>query len=1447
MAVDPLTGIDLQSLRAETELRRDKALIDPETGLSLFELREEKSRREDQIDPETGLSVAQIKKEQERRVGVEQQREFDLNVSTQLQKIQDVQGKNVIDTPLMRSLDDLIKQPSDATATPGGTELREDFAKAPLARSHEGRRQMSIDVLELNDQAVRAQNKHQLEQGKFPSGKDTPLKQVQNFFDEAGFKVKSQAESGDNVALWIKDALDNQGVKAIRFVPEMVATMFSNDIVQTAIDFPQFFVDIFGKNALRLIGLDAGNFLDIGSGDFLDVGKLQLESSGEGALPRSLGDEMFEGGLFDLMLAFTAVKGGIKPGESLKGAPVRDALKTQVDIATGKKTKKTPRPTNIFKERVSPERQRRINEFLKLKESTGLFEPLPAPAKGAKQAPVSRFNAEARAKVEENRAKAQKAIESEKVVAEEPKPTPEPTVPAATPKKAISQPIVETPKPTKKVGKLREQELLDAEIRTQPTEVSSDPTKTTALNKASIERMVKEQELNANLSQAERITLKGQLEKGMAEKADTRALDVAQEVLASRETILVSTVDHVGMVIKADKIQSAKDAATRAHAEALEKGDVQAQQLAARDIEVATQQLITLVEASQKAGTGISGAFTIRRLKIIRDTYDIASVVAREQIMRGRELTSGERKTTQAIVEGLETQIKLLDKKNAEWQAENIKIREQLAEGLTRNEVTKRRARKVKQTDKDANLAERNLAFKALEKEGVFTLNSGFNPEVLFQIGRIAKTYVKDGLKSLPAIQKQIQKDFPQLRAEDIVDGILAKDPKTQGRAKSDHALVWSKLQKQSRLTKKLKEGIDKLTFRKPSIETDPLIVSLKKQLEIVKKRDAARKAELKKRETLKGKIRDVDAGKKPAPKKAPKESPEITRLKEQLAERRRVKTLERKIADERAGKRNVKALKKEFTSTVSDLMKTLREIKEINRATRNDRARVERTETRVNDLIDMLDNKWRAVTEKKRPRLSSAKEKGLRELEKDLNRELKLEDEMGELLEEARTGEYRIRRPKLQRPTRTRPESLENLEVKVKRLRKLIDRHIEDALPSTVVDFALEASQALRTFAATGEMSAIGRQGLILTTNQLIKNPKLLGLNFLDTLRATFSQMSHEAIAHRISELPQFYKLDRAGLELSEVGAKLTRKEETVGGAFIDLLLKEEIAFRVAGVPLSPVRALGQFFKGADRNMTTFLNLMRVESMNWFLEKYPKSTIAEQKAWAHWININSGKGAFSVGKGVAAGLGLAFFAPRFAVSRIQTLLAPLQFKTTPPRVLKEIYREMVTTFAFYSAAMTWMAVNGWEVGLDPRSPDFGKAVKDDMHIDFGAGFIQPARLLASAILGLSDSMGYTGKHLSASQKKFGTENFFRFAEYKVSPATNLLLNVGIGGQNIFGRKVDRLDALYEALAPLAYRDIAEAWQSGGFEAAGTVAPLVFIGVGANVYEKRGRKGKTKF
>lgn len=427
------------------------------------------------------------------------------------------------------------------------------------------------------------------------------------------------------------------------------------------------------------------------------------------------------------------------------------------------------------------------------------------------------------------------------------------------------------------------------------------------------------------------------------------------------------------------------------------------------------------------------------------------------------------------------------------------------------------------------------------------------------------------------------------------------------------------------------------------------------------------------------------------------------------------------------------------------------------------------------------------------------------------------------------------VARPKTRQAERTEAE-LERARVERSRAQKAVRAAQRALAPRGAYDWIGEVLGAPRALMATGDMSAVLRQGAVLLPLTAARNPKGVARAFTKATRSFFSSHTAEAVDMLVRTDPRQYVREASRLYLAPIGegasvATLTGREEAFMSRFLEA-----------------VPGLGQLMKASERHYTTFLNLIRVAAFDYYADAHPEASREALAAWADYVNKASGRGSLNLGvlgdySGAAPGLSSVFFAPRFMASRFQTLAAPFK-PGTPAAVRAEI---ALSLSAFVGTGLVALMLarlavddDDAEIGTDPRSPDFGKLTfpaangRGDYHVDVWAGEQQVARLMARSVLVGTDHFGITDAPRRARETT-PVDLATSFLKYKLAPTVTVPQEL-MTGKNAIGEDTTPGQTLRRAVLPLGVTSTLETYDEAGAEAAAAVFAGNYFGLGVNVY-----------
>lgn len=539
------------------------------------------------------------------------------------------------------------------------------------------------------------------------------------------------------------------------------------------------------------------------------------------------------------------------------------------------------------------------------------------------------------------------------------------------------------------------------------------------------------------------------------------------------------------------------------------------------------------------------------------------------------------------------------------------------------------------------------------------------------------------------------------------------------------------------------------------------------------------------------------------------------TRTQQVVKELKRQALLHSKIIDAIDGYFDPKRTVPPKSNEVQRLMDKLQSLKTSYFQTEIDKAKVDMLHRKIDEIQDMIETETypEEITRVESPEaepvaLARKKYNEIRAL-METNRKI------ADLEEQIRTGEYKLP-PEIKREVID--SDLERARLKLHQARRQARQDIQGmqkVTPGLVLD---ELGGSLRGLMASFDVSYVARQGGFLAPGHPIAAAK----SFQASLQAAFSQNKHDQIQLAIKNHPNQFFRDKYGLKLTDMEGMLSAREEMFSGRLIE---------RIPGIKMS------------ERNMITGLNVLRASLFDTFMAKYPNATDIELKAYADYVNSATGRGGLGKFERSAHTMARVFFAPRWAVSRFQMAMAPFR-----PKYLKHasIRREMARDYASYMGTMAAMLMlakaGGAETELDPSKSDFGKIVlPNGVRVDLPGSMGPTLRLMGSTMIKAGNTAGFWegGENIDMRDK------LARFVSYKFSPIASIGYE-GLTGETVIGEETDWLKSATSHTIPLILQTGYEIYENDpnmDSVAIGTI--FEGVGMGAQVYKKRKKKGKT--
>ena len=402
---------------------------------------------------------------------------------------------------------------------------------------------------------------------------------------------------------------------------------------------------------------------------------------------------------------------------------------------------------------------------------------------------------------------------------------------------------------------------------------------------------------------------------------------------------------------------------------------------------------------------------------------------------------------------------------------------------------------------------------------------------------------------------------------------------------------------------------------------------------------------------------------------------------------------------------------------------------------------------------------------------------------------------------------------------------------------------HLKEVFPKDLIDSVLSRRPILekikdvagelfnlpRTIMASVDLSAPFRQGIF-----MLGKPKQFAGAFKDMFKFAVSENAYQGLLEGIKARPSYLKMKQGRLALTEIGGALGKREER----FMSSLAER--------IPL-----FGSLVRGSNRAYTGFLNKLRADIFDDILKKAKVlgRDIDEPllRSMGDFINAGTGRGKFGLletgiipkaMEKAAVALNGIFFSPRLMASRLN-LLNPYFYAQLDPLVRKEAMKTLFGTTGILGSIYGLWKLNGGDVGIDPRSADFGKLKIGNTRYDILGGFQQYIKLASQLISGeiVSSTTGRTitlGEGFKPLTRK---EIIVRFFESKESPIASFITGL-LTGDTATGQEFDVPTEIINRFIPMVVQDLYDLSQEKDAEGLLYGLPAIF-GTGVQTYGKQ--------
>jgi hypothetical protein len=882
---------------------------------------------------------------------------------------------------------------------------------------------------------------------------------------------------------------------------------------------------------------------------------------------------------------------------------------------------------------------------------------------------------------------------------------------------------------------------------------------------------------------------------------------------------------------------------------AIDAGTPEARKFAEVKIEALLDSMDNLSIASRGIGTELGRALAARQSFLDKDTYRLSNMLRIATFKKGEPLTNEEKLKIADQAREIEEAKKRIDALEDELQ----KAQQEALVAAAKQAIAEESKPRTRKASPKTRAAKRRQIKKKIKEMG-YRVNDitgaiGMSFELGSLLAQLAVSHIQDGMSDLDSVVAAVQKDVPDASNQDILNALSGRSPAARQRAVTEAERRVKELKKLAGLEAEINDALNRIFELKgkklpkkeskqlealkaklsslrysfvKNIKDEKQLTRVLKQLAVVEDAlDAnirrvsptAKKhtnnaitmavALLRDARNLQDTISKIDdlvaieaglasevksiSSRKPGSPELKAKQDELALVRKEIATqdslKKQIDALENDIMDKgednhRNGKNLVDSKK---VKALRERLNQLKEDRKIQKPFRKGSQKA--IDDKLEDILERTAEleKTGIVPKGRTPAPKRIDVKQAQEAYRDLVKLTKTNASVDDLKEQLRTGNIRVA-PALKKQIAS--EDLQKARIKEKQLKRRINDVLRDMKKPTGVDRLRNVLLGSRTLLATGDMSFLLRQGLILGSSRIFRldgmRPRVGAAPkaFVGAFRAFFSQNTADDIELAIRAMPEQFDRDRAGLFISSLDSPVREREE-------DFMSK---SFGWIPDGFNVIRA-------SERNMITGLNLLRIAAFDEFARKNPNATIEQLKAYATFVNHASGRGDLKLTGDWSQAVASIFFAPRFAMSRIQItkrfILETGKFATGKGNIVnKAIMRDFASTVTLGLSFMAMAKAAGADVGMDPEESDFGKIVVGDTRIDVWGGVLQPARIVAGFIFGGENAAKNLG-------------NFFL---YKTSPLVQIPATLR-SGKNIIGQDQGRIETVIRSVSPLALQE----------------------------------------
>lgn len=990
------------------------------------------------------------------------------------------------------------------------------------------------------------------------------------------------------------------------------------------------------------------------------------------------------------------------------------------------------------------------------------------------------------------------------------------------------------------------------------------------------------------------------------DNASARGLDRNADVLASevlQRPRVLNDEETAGLVLRAQQLKNDHARVMREIASATDPADISAR-VAERDaIEGAFDKVS---QAAKLSGTEKGRTLAAQKLTINQD-YDLVNVLSRAKAARGRELTSAERAEYEKLVAKNKTLEDQITELRAQGQA---KVDARTVDKFIREQKVKLR-KESRQRTTDTLQSERTAIKKQIAdlvsgvsvKEFLKSEKGEFDPQQAVELSRLltslARNYIEAGVVKAEALVDAVHnevKDVTELTRREVSDLISGygrvRQPKgdpiekklnelrtilaaTSGRAdvleKSTRPLRRGQQREKPTEDQRraLRELQDAMREQGPSLAERPYDRKREQATPLDKAKSTARNRIEQLRTWISEGRKEVQGQKKIIP------DDELLQLRaERDALEKAAALLDDPAADQRTIERRISELSRSIEDTRQRIASGHLEpqTREGSRAVwSKEIGELERERAALGRVLgDMRSEAKRQQREQERTKPAEffGAEKTWAQFEaeaqKILDRRRRLEETARELEGQLSTGDVR---PTEKRPERMPTEQEFRLERRITDARRRIEEKLLNDGETTLGRMARRVGNVLGLYRAVEtsfDLSWALRQGKI----GLARHPTFWSRAFIEQFKG-LSNDKYFRLAREIENDPDFRYLNKFGLETPSVdsihaGSPLHTRAEEFQTGWAHKIPGIRHSEQVYNAGLDTLRVL---WAKHDLQMLRKAGFNPENPTDFKVFRESMQSINDATGRTNLERLIPGKVGQAANRATPA-INQLTYAVRFWASRLKVLSAPLDPRMYPqPEFAKRYYESMPRVqrveawkrlFAFYglwsAQALAMKHLLGFDLDVDPDSPDFGKLRRGKRVYDFSAGTVNHLRFAARMAKRIAESK--TGKERPAGENA-PIDVMGQYLRSKESPIASRAHDIFLSRQTKEGYGTDfkgdpvypfgkpgsgfigRLTSARVVPKPLGLEDAIDAYGQMGWPGVAGSLPASTFGEGVQTFPKK--------